>query len=67
MLCADVEDVDDVYNALTAKGVEFIMPPVDQHWVRRKLEGVFTLPDLVDNQSCKRMYREPESCKLKHR
>lgn len=32
MLCADVEDVDAVYQALTAKGVAFIKPPVDQHW-----------------------------------
>jgi uncharacterized glyoxalase superfamily protein PhnB len=32
MLCADVEDVDAVYNTLTAKGVVFIKPPIDQHW-----------------------------------
>ncbi len=32
MLCADVDDVDAVYQSLTAKGVAFIKPPVDQHW-----------------------------------
>src|SRR5690606_37847815 len=32
MLCADVDDVDAVYNALTAKGVAFIKPPIDQDW-----------------------------------
>jgi lactoylglutathione lyase len=32
MLCADVEDVDTVYKAFTAKGVSFIKPPIDQHW-----------------------------------
>ncbi len=32
MLCADVEDVDAAYKTLTAKGVMFIKPPVDQHW-----------------------------------
>ncbi len=32
MLCADVEDVDKVYQTLMAKGVSFIKPPVDQPW-----------------------------------
>lgn len=32
MLCADVENVDAVYEAITAKGVEFIKPPIDQPW-----------------------------------
>jgi uncharacterized glyoxalase superfamily protein PhnB len=32
MLCADVEDVDAAYQALTAKGVAFIKPPIDQEW-----------------------------------
>ncbi|MFN8375959.1 MAG: VOC family protein [Anaerolineae bacterium] len=32
MLCADVENLDAVYNTLTAKGVEFIKPPKDQAW-----------------------------------
>jgi lactoylglutathione lyase len=32
MLCADVEDIDAVYQALTAKGVAFIKPPIDQNW-----------------------------------
>ena len=32
MLCADVEDVDAVYNTLTTKGVAFIKAPIDQHW-----------------------------------
>lgn len=32
MLCADVADVDAVYSTLTAKGIAFIKPPVDQHW-----------------------------------
>ena len=32
MLCADVDDVDAVYEALTAKGVMFIKPPADQNW-----------------------------------
>lgn len=32
MLCADVENVDAVYAALTAKGVRFIKPPIDQAW-----------------------------------
>jgi uncharacterized glyoxalase superfamily protein PhnB len=32
MLCADVEDVDAVYKALSAKGVAFIKPPIDQPW-----------------------------------
>ena len=32
MLCADFEDVDAAYQKLTAKGVAFIRPPMDQHW-----------------------------------
>lgn len=32
MLCADVADVDTVYKSLTAKGVSFIKPPIDQPW-----------------------------------
>jgi lactoylglutathione lyase len=32
MLCADVEDVDATYESLTAKGVIFIKPPIDQPW-----------------------------------
>ncbi len=32
MMCADVEDVDAVYHALTAKGLEFVRPPVSKPW-----------------------------------
>jgi uncharacterized glyoxalase superfamily protein PhnB len=32
MLCADVADVDKVYDVLAAKGVAFINPPIDQVW-----------------------------------
>jgi lactoylglutathione lyase len=32
MLCADVADVDAIHKTLTAKGVTFIKPPIDQHW-----------------------------------
>jgi lactoylglutathione lyase len=32
MLCANVEDVDAVYKAYTAKSVPFINPPKDQEW-----------------------------------
>jgi lactoylglutathione lyase len=32
MLCADLEDVDATYESLTAKGVIFIKPPIDQPW-----------------------------------
>jgi len=32
MLCADVEDVDTVYRALTAKGVVFMHTPEDKPW-----------------------------------
>ncbi len=35
LLCAGVDDVDAVYQALTAKGVTFIKPPKDQVWGRR--------------------------------
>lgn len=32
MLCADVDDVDAAYDALRARGVEFLKPPQDQPW-----------------------------------
>lgn len=32
MMCADVEDVDAVHAAFTAKGMTFIKPPADQPW-----------------------------------
>ncbi len=32
MMCATVADVDALYTALTAKGVAFIKPPIDQAW-----------------------------------
>jgi catechol 2,3-dioxygenase-like lactoylglutathione lyase family enzyme len=32
MLCADFDDVDAAYETLTAKGVAFIKPPIDQAW-----------------------------------
>jgi lactoylglutathione lyase len=32
MLCADVDDADTAYRTLTAKGVAFIKPPIDQPW-----------------------------------
>ncbi|SRR5258708_4815550 len=35
LLCAGVEDVDAVYKAFMAKGVEFIKPPKSQPWGRR--------------------------------
>ena len=35
LLCAGVDDVDAVYQALTTKGVTFIKPPKDQAWGRR--------------------------------
>lgn len=35
LLCAGVENVDNVYTVLTAKGVAFIKPPKDQAWGRR--------------------------------
>ncbi|MBZ0294362.1 MAG: VOC family protein [Anaerolineae bacterium] len=35
LLCAEVEDVDAVYSALTNKGLVFIKPPKDQSWGRR--------------------------------
>jgi lactoylglutathione lyase len=34
-LCAGVENVDADYQALMAKGVAFIKPPIDQAWGRR--------------------------------
>ena len=43
MLCADVEDVDATYKALTGKGVAFIRPPEDKHWGWRT--AYFTDPD----------------------
>ncbi len=38
MLCAQVEDVDEAYETLKAKGVEFTQPPIDQPW---GLRGVY--------------------------
>jgi catechol 2,3-dioxygenase-like lactoylglutathione lyase family enzyme len=35
LLCAGVENVDTVYEALTAKGVAFLKPPEDKPWGRR--------------------------------
>lgn len=35
LLCSGVENVDAVYEALTAKGAVFIKPPKDQPWGRR--------------------------------
>jgi lactoylglutathione lyase len=35
LLCAGVENVDASYEALTAKGITFIKPPVSQAWGRR--------------------------------
>jgi lactoylglutathione lyase len=32
LLCTRVENVDDAYEALKVKGVEFTMPPTDQYW-----------------------------------
>jgi len=34
LLCVGVEDVNATYQALTAKGVQFIKPPKDQTWGR---------------------------------
>ncbi|HVU10866.1 MAG TPA: VOC family protein [Phototrophicaceae bacterium] len=35
LLCAGVENVDTAYQELSAKGLAFIKPPVDQAWGRR--------------------------------
>ncbi len=35
LLCSGVEDVDALYQALTARGLTFIKPPIDQAWGRR--------------------------------
>jgi lactoylglutathione lyase len=35
LLCAGVENVDQVYERLAEKGVTFIKPPKDQAWGRR--------------------------------
>jgi catechol 2,3-dioxygenase-like lactoylglutathione lyase family enzyme len=35
LLCVGVKNADEAYEALKAKGVEFIKPPVDQAWGRR--------------------------------
>ncbi len=35
LLCAGVGDVDATYQALMAKGLAFIKPPIDQAWGRR--------------------------------
>lgn len=32
LLCTRVENVDVAYETLSAKGVEFTQPPVDQYW-----------------------------------
>lgn len=32
MMCADVENVDEVYTSLSERGVAFIKPPISQHW-----------------------------------
>jgi catechol 2,3-dioxygenase-like lactoylglutathione lyase family enzyme len=32
MLCAEVPNVDEAYEALKAKGVEFSQPPEDKYW-----------------------------------
>jgi lactoylglutathione lyase len=32
LLASDVEDVDAAYKALSARGVSFLRPPIDQPW-----------------------------------
>ncbi len=32
LLCTRVENVDAAYAELSAKGVEFTLPPTDQYW-----------------------------------
>jgi catechol 2,3-dioxygenase-like lactoylglutathione lyase family enzyme len=43
LLCADVESVDDTYQALMAKGIQFIHAPADQPWGIRA--AYFTDPE----------------------
>lgn len=43
MMCADVENVDDVYTTLSGKGLAFIKPPISQHWGWRT--AYFTDPE----------------------
>ena len=43
MLCADVADVDATYKTLTARGLSFLKPPVDQDWGFRAV--YFTDPE----------------------
>ena len=35
LLCAEMENVDEAYQSLMAKGISFIKPPIDQPWGRR--------------------------------
>jgi catechol 2,3-dioxygenase-like lactoylglutathione lyase family enzyme len=35
LLCAGVENVDNVYKSLSSKGVAFLKPPDDKPWGRR--------------------------------
>ncbi|MCU0465209.1 MAG: VOC family protein [Anaerolineae bacterium] len=32
MLCADVDNVDEVFATFSERGVAFIKPPISQHW-----------------------------------
>ena len=32
LLCTRADNVDAAYETLTAKGVEFTQPPIDQYW-----------------------------------
>lgn len=43
LLCAGVENVDNVYTALMARGVAFLKAPKDQAWGRRT--AYFADPD----------------------
>ncbi len=43
MLCTQVDDVDAVYEAYKANGVEFTRPPIDQPWGVRA--AYFTDPE----------------------
>jgi catechol 2,3-dioxygenase-like lactoylglutathione lyase family enzyme len=35
LLCAEFKQIDAAYEALVAKGLTFIKPPIDQAWGRR--------------------------------
>ena len=35
LLCAEFKQIDAAYEALVAKGLTFIKPPIDQPWGRR--------------------------------